>query len=264
MLLTRFLTALVVLPVVVAAIYVGGPWLTAVVACVLALAYFEFANLMGEGKPWAGPYPVGFLLVVLLPIDSYLTGGRLAGPMLSLALLLTLGWQVVGGRGAAPASRWCIGVAGAVYLGWLGRYLVLLRQLPLGLQWLVLALVTTWITDSGAYFAGRAFGRHKMAPRLSPGKTWEGAVAGWFIGVAGGALVGFLLGLGWVHGAAVGILASTAAPFGDLSVSMFKRQVGAKDTGSLLPGHGGMWDRLDSPLFVVPLVYLYALWFGGV
>lgn len=263
MLLTRVLTAAVLLPIVVAAIFLGGPWLAGVLALFLLLAYYEFAHLMGEAGLRRGPFALGFLLIFVLILDAHLASYDLAAPALAFTLLLALSWQVLQRGQKAPATLWCISMAGAIYLGWLGRCVVLLRNLPLGLQWLLLALVTTWITDSGAYFVGRAFGRHKMVPRLSPRKTWEGALGGWLIGVAGGMLVGWALGLGWQHGLMVGLLASTAAPFGDLSVSMFKRQVGAKDTGKLLPGHGGMWDRLDSPLFVVPVVYYYALWFGA-
>lgn len=263
MLLTRVLTALVLLPIVLAAIYFGGPWLAGLLTLFLGLGYYEFAHLMGEKGLARGPFPVGMVLVLLLPLDAHLTGGAYAGSLLAFAVLLSLCWQVLQRGQSRPATQWCVAIAGAIYLGWLGRYIVLLRAMPQGLQWLVLALVTTWVTDSAAYFVGRQFGRHKMAPRLSPRKTWEGAVGGWVVGVFGGVVVAELLGLGWVPGLAVGVLASTAAPFGDLAVSMFKRQVGAKDTGRLLPGHGGMWDRLDSPLFVVTVVYYYALWWGG-
>ncbi len=262
MLLTRVLTAAVLLPIVLGALYLGGPWLAGLLALFLGIAYYEFANLMGEKGMASGPFPIGMILVVFLALNAYWTGDALTAPLVTFAILLGLAWQVLQRGQGAPATQWCISMAGAVYLGWLGRYVVLLRERPQGLQWILLALLTTWITDSAAYFIGRQFGRHRLAPRLSPHKTWEGAVGGWVVGVAGGLLVGDLLGLGWAHGLAVGVLASTVAPFGDLAVSLFKRQVGVKDTGRLLPGHGGMWDRLDSPLFVVPTVYFYALWFS--
>jgi len=263
MLRTRVLTALVLLPIVGVAVFFGGLLLAVLVALILALAYYEFADMMGEGRFFHGPFAVGLLLVIVLALDAHFPQVNLAAPALTFTLIITLGWQVLQRGQKTPATTWCISIAGAVYLGWLGRYLILLRDLPLGLQWLIIALVTTWITDAGAYFVGRAFGRHKMAPRLSPKKTWEGAVGGWIIGVVAGLLLGLLLGLGWKNGLMVGILTSTVAPFGDLAVSMFKRQVGTKDTGKLLPGHGGMWDRLDSPLFVVPVIYFYALWFAA-
>ncbi|MGQ9458121.1 MAG: phosphatidate cytidylyltransferase [Anaerolineae bacterium] len=262
MLLTRVLTAAVLLPIVLGAIYLGGPWLAGLLALFLGIAYYEFANLMGEEGMARGPFAIGMVLVVLLAWNAYWAEDALTAPLVTFAFLLSLAWQILQRGQVAPATLWCVSMAGAVYLGWLGRYVVLLREMPQGLQWLLLALLTTWITDSAAYFIGRRFGRHRMAPRLSPRKTWEGAVGGWVVGVFGGLVVGDFLGLGWAHGLAVGALASTVAPFGDLAVSVFKRQVGVKDTGHLLPGHGGMWDRLDSPLFVVPTVYFYALWFG--
>lgn len=263
MLLTRVLTAAVLLPIVLGAIYLGGPWMAGLLTLFVGIAYYEFASLMGEEGMARGPFAIGMVLVVLLAWNAYWAEDALTAPLVTFAFLLSLAWQVLQRGQAAPATLWCVSMAGAVYLGWLGRYVVLLREMPQGLQWLLLALLTTWITDSAAYFIGRRFGRHRMAPRLSPRKTWEGAVGGWVVGVFGGLVVGNLLGLGWAHGLAVGALASTVAPFGDLAVSLFKRQVGVKDTGHLLPGHGGMWDRLDSPLFVVPTVYFYALWFGA-
>jgi phosphatidate cytidylyltransferase len=260
MLGTRALVAVILLPIIAVIIYLGGWWFAGFVLLILSLAYYEFNQLMGTADvrdilPW------GVLFIAALVVDAQLPQVSLTGPAFTLFFIASLSWQLARADVAVPATNWCIGVAGAVYLGWLGHLFVSLRDLPSGALWFTLALVTTWITDSGAYFVGRSLGRHKMAPRLSPKKTWEGAVGGWVIGVLGGILLALVMKLEWQHGLAVGVLASTLAPFGDLSVSMFKRQVGAKDTGALLPGHGGMWDRLDSPLFVVPAVHLYVLWF---
>jgi len=99
-----------------------------------------------------------------------------------------------------------------------------------------------------------------LAPRLSPGKTWEGALGGWVTGVGAGALVAWLFGIDVIHGLALGALIGLASPFGDLAISMIKRQVGAKDSSNLIPGHGGMLDRIDSVLFTVVVSYYYVLW----
>ena len=262
MLGTRTLVALILLPLIAAVVYLGDWWMAGFVLLILSLAYYEFNELMGTAH-FRDTLPWGLLLIGTLVVDAQLPEVSLSGPAFTLFFIASLSWQLSRSDQESPATNWCIGVAGAVYLGWLGHLFVSLRNLPSGTWWFTLALVTTWITDSGAYFVGRSLGRHKMAPRLSPKKTWEGAVGGWVIGVLGGVLLSLLMNLGWQHGLAVGLLASTLAPFGDLAVSMFKRQVGAKDTGALLPGHGGMWDRLDSPLFVIPAVYLYVLWFAA-
>jgi phosphatidate cytidylyltransferase len=119
--------------------------------------------------------------------------------------------------------------------------------------------LVTWINDTAAYAVGKTLGRHPCCPYLSPHKTWEGTAGGWFGGLVATTLLGYwLVVLPWVHGLALGALVATVAPFGDLAKSMVKRQMGVKDFSSLIPGHGGMFDRIDSLLFVAPVIYYYA------
>jgi phosphatidate cytidylyltransferase len=144
---------------------------------------------------------------------------------------------------------------GALYLGGLFGFLIRLRQAPHGVEATIFVLVVVWVTDAAAYFAGRTLGRHPLLPRVSPGKTWEGSVAGLLGGVAVAALL-----FGVEHqapgtGALVGGAVSVAGQIGDLVESNFKRFVGAKDSGSVLPGHGGVLDRFDSALFALPAAY---------
>jgi phosphatidate cytidylyltransferase len=143
----------------------------------------------------------------------------------------------------------------------MGGHLVALRQVRDGLQWLLLSLLITWSTDTGAYLIGSNWGRRKLAPRLSPGKTIEGTIGGWATGIVIGGLVAWMLGLDVVHGLVLGALIGVASPLGDLGISMMKRQVGAKDSGHLIPGHGGALDRIDSILFTVVIGYYYVEWF---
>jgi phosphatidate cytidylyltransferase len=139
-----------------------------------------------------------------------------------------------------------------------------LRQLPDGFWWLLYGLLIGWTNDSAAYFTGVTLGRRRLWPRLSPKKTWEGTVAGWI----GAALMGGLLmtvlpvQMSVVYGALLGAVGGVFALFGDLAVSMVKRQVKVKDSGHLIPGHGGFLDRLDSLLFVLPLVYYVVVWYA--
>ena len=155
-----------------------------------------------------------------------------------------------------------LAVAGPLYLGVTLRYAILLRQLDDGAQWLVLALFTTFATDSGAYLVGRAIGRHPLVPRISPGKTWEGGAAGLVAGTGASPLLTGLFGLPlalWeatLMGFGVGIVAQ----LGDLLESALKRYTGAKEAGSLIPGHGGLLDRLDSVVLNLVLVYYVAIW----
>lgn len=135
------------------------------------------------------------------------------------------------------------------------------RDTALGLGWFLLALITTWLTDTFAYLAGRAFGKHLMTPVISPKKTWEGFAGG----VAGAILIAIIanwcfgIGMRVVIAIVVGILIALAAAVGDLAESLIKRQAGVKDMGTLIPGHGGVMDRIDSHLFVFVVVYYVAL-----
>lgn len=265
MLRTRLLTALVALPLVVLLIKVGGIPFFALVLTVLTVAVVEFCSLMKKGQfrpalPWA------LLLLLVLLLDAQFPEWEIFRPGFSLVLLGSLAWQLAHRQGQ-PVADWSLTVIGALYVGWCGWHLLRLRSLPDGLWWVMTVLPAVWFADSGAYFVGRAWGRHKMAPKLSPGKTWEGYV--------GGILSGTLLTAGlaalWslaagpagpraADGAGLGLLAAVLSPLGDLAVSMFKRQVGAKDSGTLFPGHGGALDRIDSLLWAVVLGYYFVLW----
>jgi phosphatidate cytidylyltransferase len=149
-------------------------------------------------------------------------------------------------------ARWLEDLAGRLSLGW--------TPYPRGLAWSMLVILSIWISDTAAYLAGRAMGRHKLAPRISPGKTVEGAVAGLIGSAAIGALAFHLFALGspWV-GVAAGGLIGAAGQFGDLAESFLKRQAGVKDSGSLIPGHGGLLDRIDALLFAFPVGLIIAV-----
>jgi phosphatidate cytidylyltransferase len=165
---------------------------------------------------------------------------------------------------------------GVVYVGWLFSYLIFLRSLPGDIRvplfgyhlpqtawgaWAVLYIIAvTWSTDSGAYFAGLRWGKKKLAPRLSPGKTVEGAVGGMFTAGLMSLAWGTWIGLAWYHCILLGVTLGVLAQVGDLCESAIKRDLGIKDFGSLLPGHGGILDRFDSLLFTAPVAYYYFVW----
>lgn len=260
MLRTRILSAAILVPVVGVAVYLGGPWLAMVVGLAALLAGWEFYALLRKGG-YGPSTPLGLLLIALLLLGAYRPQWGLIRPAVAGMVMLTLGWQLFQADSPAPMVDWALTVAGGLYLGWLMGHFLLLRAE--GLRWIVVALLSTWICDSGAYFVGLSFGRHKLWPRISPKKTWEGAVGGWVSGVVLTTVVTALLGLGWLHGVAIGALVGIVAPFGDFAVSMLKRQVGVKDSSHLIPGHGGMLDRIDSLLFTIPVVYYYACFVVG-
>lgn len=268
MLRERIVVTLLLLPAAFWVIATGGWLFTAGVALVLGLAAAEFAGLFrSQGlRPAAGLVIAGVVaLIVGRQADGFVSGAvLLAG--LALALMT---WHLIDYERGAPRSGtdFAVSLGGAVYLGWIGGYLISLRALPDGLWWLLTALPAVWVGDSAAYFIGRAWGRHRLAPRLSPKKSWEGYLAG----IAGAAAAGAGFAALWIVAAGpdstlspdiglwIGLVLGVVTPLGDLGISMIKREVQIKDSGTLLPGHGGALDRLDSWLWAGVLGYYLVL-----
>jgi phosphatidate cytidylyltransferase len=254
----RVASALVLIPIVGATVYLGGTWLFVLVLLVgLAATYEYLCMLKGHGQ--AVSYVWGGALVTVLIIDGRWpeVGGLSWG--LALLPMLALVSKVFGGNASGSLNGWALTVAGAVYVGWPVSHVLRLRQLDDGLYWLIIALLCTWICDTAAYAVGKLWGQHRFFPAISPKKTWEGAIGGLVGGLIAAVGLGrWLLGLSVAGGLLLGLVIVGAATFGDLAESVIKRQIGVKDSGRLIPGHGGMLDRIDSLLFVVPVVYYFA------
>ena len=262
----RVISAGAALPLLLLVVLLGSPWLTAVVGVVTALAVFEYYRLF-KNSPVRHLLMPGLLWAFLFIANAHLVANRHIGGSWTLllvagGLLLLLVLYISVARSSRFIKGWLLAAGGPLYLGFTLSYVLLLRELEQGTQWLVLALFSAFATDTGAFFVGRAFGRHRMAPRISPGKTWEGAAAGLLAGIATALLLDTLFGLPLIllEAALVGLGASLAAQGGDLVESALKRYVGAKDTGRLIPGHGGVLDRLDSVVLSLVLVYYGAQW----
>ena len=159
---------------------------------------------------------------------------------------------------------WTSSLTGIFYLGWLLSYWVLIMGFY-GRDWVLLALFATFAVDTTAYFIGRAWGRHKMAPTISPGKTWEGAVGGLVGAIVAVIVLALLLDIDISYSEMVilGFLIAVFAQLGDLAESKLKRSMGVKEAGNLIPGHGGILDRLDSIVFTGVVVYYCLRWFIG-
>ena len=259
MLLYRILSAIVLIPVALWAVYKGGLLYFATVATASLLAVHEFYSMMVRGG-YRPTYPLGMALTALLLLDARYPPWQLSRPLLAAALILSLTWQLLQRETRDALVNWALTLAGALYVGWLAGHFVSLRDLPQGMGWTALALLSTWACDTGAYSVGMAFGRHPFFSHISPHKTWEGAIGGWISCTTVTALVGSFIGVRLGHGLVLGVAIALAATFGDLAKSLLKRQVGVKDSGHLIPGHGGMLDRIDSLLFSVVVVYYYAMW----
>lgn len=286
MLAQRLVAGGVLAALVVAGVTAGGPpypllgpWIGGLAGIALALtactlAQSEFYALAAQAHFRALPRlglstSYGILLAVWLP--SWLGAPHLAPVLaqvaLGLAVLLTLAAALFQQDTEHRPAVWTTTIAGTIYIGWLLSYFLLLRWRDNGFWWTWLAFLPTWGFDSAAYFAGSAFGRHRFMPHISPRKTWEGVIAGLAAAVAVAALVLGPLEQPLWHALPLGLLLGIAAQAGDLAVSMLKRAAGAKDASALIPGHGGMLDRMDSLLFAVVVVYIYAviteLWPAG-
>jgi phosphatidate cytidylyltransferase len=275
MLRTRVISVAILLPLIVLLAYLGGiPWLVAILIGGI-IAWLELARLLGRDTyavyRWLGLLFIPLFIAAayvrateLLPLSNSGASGEDLLLLLIVALIIASLTQALFDRAEHPTTNWSMTVAGVVYLGVLLSTFVTLRERPDGFWWALLAFSLTWIIDATAFFIGRAFGRHKWWPRLSPKKTWEGLIGGSVAGI----IAAPLLGMWWLHlspwwGLLLGLLAVIAAPLGDLSVSLFKRMAQAKDSGNLIPGHGGLLDRLDSLLFIFPVVTCFAVFVAG-
>jgi phosphatidate cytidylyltransferase len=259
-LIIRVTTVLVLLPGVLWLIWRGGVPLALLIGGAAALCALELNQLPGREVTGAAIVSIGgaFLIPLLHETpETFLSTDAILSGVVIIAFADALLFEPEIPN--AP-RRVALAVLGTAYAGILLSALLPLRRLPRGEWWILLTLAVTWLNDSFAYFAGRAFGRRKLYPRISPSKTWEGALGG-----AAGSIVGALvirqiwLGEVPIWGAAViGAGAAVLGPLGDLSESMLKRAFGAKDSGRLLPGHGGLLDRIDALLFNAPFVLLCA------
>ena len=256
----RLLSAVVVLPLLGLVIWAGFPWAIFLAGLVVILGLREFYGLIAVVgyKPvfWAG-----FLWGIALVGAGASGDGGLALMAVGVGAMVLLVFTLARGGVVQGARAWLHTSAGMLAVGLPLMTAAFLRHGEHGMEWLVLCFLAAFATDTSAYGVGRLLGRHRMAPGVSPGKTWEGAAGGAVGGV--GATMGLLalLGLPWVAWAAVALGAgiSLAAQVGDLAESRLKRLSGVKDSGRLIPGHGGLLDRLDSLVLVFPLVYYVAM-----
>jgi phosphatidate cytidylyltransferase len=258
--LTQAVVTAVVLVVVIIVCYIGGPgWFFWLAATVLMLALFELLDAArAGGRRVVVPFGLacGFALLSL----AYFR------PAESQLLLIAVGAAVFGsfvlalrpGRGQTPASDVAWTILSVAWVGGAGAAAVSMLTLEGGLNLLVGHVAVTACDDIGAYFVGVRFGRHKLAPSISPAKSWEGFVGGFTTALLAGVTLGALLDeLSWLDGLAIATLIGLLAPAGDLAESMAKRELGIKDSGRFLPGHGGFLDRLDAMIFCAPAVLLY-------
>lgn len=261
MLAQRLLVVIALIPVGVFFAVLGGWPYALFITLVLVLAAWEYWRIFRRGgyAPLAGVLLPGVAVLVLTRAAWGLENSHWVLSALIL-VTMTVHLVVMASTHTAQAVDFTITLTGLLYIGWLGAYLISLRALSGGLWWLLLVIPIVGIGDTAAYIFGRRLGRHKLASQISPNKTWEGYLANVLFAVLGGLLLANLWQLRYpflnsTHGLVLGAVLGVVAPLGDLGESMFKRQFGLKEASNLLPGHGGVLDRIDSWIWAAVIGY---------
>jgi len=266
--LKRILSGFVYGVVFLFLVYLGGIWLTIALGALFLMGTFEFWRLCRQ-RSFAFrleiPAAIGLALLIAVHLAANQTdssrgihSGESLLALLPVLLLMISSLHILGrGESTGATGTAALTVLAGVYIALPPAYMIMLRALPgaNGCRYFLLLIIATWANDSAAYFVGSVFGRHKLAPSISPKKSVEGSLAGLFASV----LTGLIIALIWVKsillflllGFAIGI----AGQIGDLFESILKRDLGVKDSGSIMPGHGGVLDRFDSLMFAAPVLY---------
>jgi phosphatidate cytidylyltransferase len=278
----RSISAIGVVIVGLVPVFLGGPVLAAALTVICVIAFFEFSLL--ARRLGARPIPVGFAAVPAFALAALVDSGAdtvLAITAVSLAVPIAV--EIFEPELTGAVVDWALAFLGALYLGLPVFAAIALRRedgtldrawmedladwtsfgwdaAPRGMAWLLLVILVTWLSDTGAYLIGRAVGRRPLIPVVSPNKTWEGLIGGLVFAAGTGALCVWLFGLDVnpLAGFGIGLIIAVVGVVGDLAESVIKRQAGVKDSGSLIPGHGGMLDRVDALLFTFPAGWFVA------
>ena len=261
----RLISSLIFVPISLAAFYFGNWALLLFMGLVLGLGAYEYSRILNQAGSRVNQVLVvgGVLALVALRHFFAFQYGALSVSVLLLGLAGHALFQYERGNDQAY-QQFALELSGVLYLGWLGAYSISLRQLPNGAWLAVAAVALVMLVDLGAYVVGSLLGKNHFAPRLSPSRTWEGLAGGLVFGAGCGALIGWLGApvlpeLGVWGGLGLGALMAVISPFGDIFLSMLKRGAGVKDAGKLLPGIGGIMDRIDSWIWGMTAAYYFML-----
>jgi phosphatidate cytidylyltransferase len=269
---SRLISAAILIAAIVTVVWFGGWVAFGAAVVVLALCFWELHGMFAHAE-WNPALWLSFLLGLDFLVAAMLPAYRwpLLGLGISALIIGAFAWLMVTRKGTLERTLtdWALTMATPFYVGWPIAFFLLIRgmdptyrltsgQANPGFWWLLTMFFTVWAFDTAAFFAGRFFGRHRLAPLISPKKTWEGAAGGLVLALAAAVLFTLPIGIPWYHALVLGALVSVAATVGDLAESLLKRDVDVKDSGSLISGHGGIMDRIDSLLFASMVVFFYA------
>jgi len=252
------------------AIWFGGPWFSLLIAAAALAGTYEFYHIASFDRKEPLLY-LGLLWSLALVLNPHYRNLDVLPLVITAAILISLICLLFRPSREKAFHNWAWMIVGALYVGWMLSYWLSLRGLADGRNWVYLAMLATFANDTGAYFIGRASGKHKLAPKISPAKTWEGAIGGLVSAILAAIVIATVLKLISLKLRApfvfeywqivlLGFLVSLFAQLGDLVESLLKRNMGVKESGNLLPGHGGILDRFDSLIFVGAVLYYYVIW----
>ncbi|MCF8240684.1 MAG: phosphatidate cytidylyltransferase [Melioribacteraceae bacterium] len=261
---TRIIVSLVAIPLIVAVCFIGKLPFLGLALLIGGVSYFEFAGMVENKNGFVNLF-LGTASVIFLIINTYFSLIQFYDLMIIITVLILLA-ELYRNKESAIINSGTT-VLGIFYIGLFSSSLVGIREFyphseilySQGGYLIIALLFSIWICDSAAFFIGTAIGKHKLFPRVSPNKSWEGAVAGFVFAVIAmlAAKFFFLEFLSTIDAIAIGAIVGIIGQYGDLVESLVKRDAGVKDSSALIPGHGGIFDRFDSLLFSAPLVYLY-------
>ncbi len=261
----RILTILVSVPVIFLCTYFGGWSFFILVTALALLSLNEFYSLMNK-KGYSPSYVIGFLVTIFFtwlvtytlkhPLwEPYATG------ILTTAIIVTFTGGIFLKKAQDSTVNAAITLIGILYIGWMFCYLILIRELTAHGAYLFFLMIAIWACDTSAYLVGTYFGKVKLSPFISPKKTVEGSVAGFVIAIVAALVFGKLIGMSIVHVVILGSIIGVVSQISDLVESLIKRDAGVKDSSNLIPGHGGVLDRMDSFILTAPIMYYYIFWF---
>lgn len=257
---TRMLTGFIMGTIVMLCIMYGDISLLLMLVVLLGFGSREYVKILNH----KGFYPslkVIYLTEIILATVVYFKRFDLVAITLTICAMCSFMWVLF--RGKQPyIANVATTLLGMVYCGWFPLHLIFLRDLSCpkydsGLGFVVLMFTAILLTDVGCYYVGTKFGKHKLAPVISPNKTIEGSIGGMFFAILGAVVIGLFIDLSWYMSVIAGVICTVFAQIGDLCESMLKRDAGVKDSGSSLPGHGGFLDRTDSFILTIPIMYYF-------
>ena len=261
---TRMLIGFLLGLVAMLCIMQGGLWILLMVLTIMIFASMEYVKIL-KHKGFFPSIKIMILSELLLAWVAYAQRFDLAALVLTFCSMASFMWVLFCGRQPYIANV-ATTLLGIVYCGWFPLHIIFLRNLSCqrydsGLGFVVLMFTAILLTDIGAYYIGRHFGKHKLAQVISPNKTIEGSFGGIFFALLGAFIVGYFLDLEWYFSLILGLICTVFGQLGDLSESLIKRDAGVKDSGDALPGHGGFLDRCDSFIFTIPAMYYFCYYF---